>query len=213
MKNTDNFNEIIELIRDYLQQSKIVLDAGCGKGRYFEYFKNSFVVGLDIDRSSLRLINNTGAILQADVTYLPFKSNCFDLVFSRSVLEYVKRPKDAINEFKRVLKPNGYLIFSVPTKYSLFSIYRKILIKMNHYYGPEPVFLFTSKDIRKVLNQNFEVKLLTGYDIYFPRYVFSRYVVSDKINKFLFKLERKLPKWFLRNFAWEIVCVARKRKV
>jgi len=169
MKNPCNFSEIIELISEYIQQGKIILDAGCGKGSYFKHFLNSFVVGLDIDREAMKQIDNSKTVLQGDVAYLPFKSNCFDLVFSRSVLEYVKRPKEAINEFERVLKPNGYLIFTAPTKYSLFTIYRKILIKMKHYHGPEPLALFTPKYIRDLLNSAFEIELLTGYDVWFPR--------------------------------------------
>ena len=207
-----DLNEVVEYINSYIKNKTTILDAGCGRGNYFKYFTNSFVVGLDIDRNALKEIITNNFIIQGDIKNLPLKSNCFDLVFSRSVLQYIKNPKEAINEFERVLKPNGYLIFTVPTKYSLFSIYRKILIKMKHYYGPEPVVLFTPEYIRNLLNPAFEIELLTGYDIWFPRYVL-RYNKNHILNKILFELERKLPKWFLQNFAWEILCVAKKRKV
>lgn len=206
-KNT-SVNEVIEYIKDYIK-SGVVLDAGCGSGNFFKYFTNSFVVGLDANRNFLRETGNNNFILQGDITNLPFKSDCFDLVFSRSVLQYLKNPKEAINEFERILKINGYLIFTVPTRFSLFSIYRNQLIKLNHYYGTKNMVLFTPKFIYNLLIPNFMIELLTGYDIWFPRYV-TRYNKNTILNNFLFKFERSFPKWFLRNFAWEILCVAKR---
>jgi SAM-dependent methyltransferase len=67
-----------------------------------------------------------------DLRAMPFKDDCFDAVFCVSVIEHVgmdntgytadksyqqNRPRDylsAIDEMKRVLKPNGWLLLTVP---------------------------------------------------------------------------------------------------
>jgi SAM-dependent methyltransferase len=45
---------------------------------------------------------------------IPLASNCFDLVICTQVLEYVPEPAEVIGEMRRVLKPGGCLILSVP---------------------------------------------------------------------------------------------------
>jgi SAM-dependent methyltransferase len=46
---------------------------------------------------------------------LPFANQQFDLVFCTQVLEYVPDPGVVIAEIHRVLKPQGYLLLSVPS--------------------------------------------------------------------------------------------------
>jgi ubiquinone/menaquinone biosynthesis C-methylase UbiE len=45
---------------------------------------------------------------------LPFRSNTFDLVYHYDVIEHVNNPSLFLKEQFRVLKPNGYIIFSTP---------------------------------------------------------------------------------------------------
>ena len=45
---------------------------------------------------------------------LPLRDNQFDLVFCTQVLEYIAEPALAISEIRRVLKPGGWLLLSVP---------------------------------------------------------------------------------------------------
>ena len=43
---------------------------------------------------------------------LPFSDERFDCVLSTQTLQYIPRPLDALDEFRRVLKPNGVLFLS-----------------------------------------------------------------------------------------------------
>lgn len=64
-------------------------------------------VALDLRRTSLVNVVARGE-------QIPLASNCFDLVICTQVLEYVPEPEVVIGEMRRVLKPGGCLILSVP---------------------------------------------------------------------------------------------------
>ena len=52
------------------------------------------------------------AMYHMDVTDLKFDNNMFDVIFCISVMQYVENDVKGFEEMKRVLKPNGKLIFA-----------------------------------------------------------------------------------------------------
>jgi predicted SAM-dependent methyltransferase len=56
------------------------------------------------------------SILQADILTLPFEDNSFDYILFLDVIEHLFYPEQliAVKELKRVLKPGGKIILSVP---------------------------------------------------------------------------------------------------
>lgn len=89
-----------------------VLDVGCGTKPYRDLVTASRYTGLDYD-SPLR--RETGA---ADVFYeggrFPFSDEDFDGVLCTQVLEHVFTPEDFLGEIRRVLRPGGTLVLTVP---------------------------------------------------------------------------------------------------
>jgi len=55
--------------------------------------------------------------IAGDAAQLPFRSDCFDLVFCTQMLEYAPEPRQVIAEIHRVLKPGGFLLLSAPAVY------------------------------------------------------------------------------------------------
>jgi SAM-dependent methyltransferase len=53
----------------------------------------------------------------ADAHTLPFSSNTFDTIILMEVAEHLNSPSTALKEVKRVLKPGGEIIFTVPYIY------------------------------------------------------------------------------------------------
>jgi SAM-dependent methyltransferase len=53
----------------------------------------------------------------ADASRLPFSEAQYDLVICTQVLEYVSNPFETVAEIRRVLKPGGFLLLSVPSLY------------------------------------------------------------------------------------------------
>ena len=101
-----------------------LLDAGCGRYLNFgkEFSDLSFVVGVDL--VSKFETDNQGSPfgVRGDLSYLPFRSNCFDMVISRSVIEHLEDPKQVFREFYRVLRPDGKLVIVTPNKYDYVSL-------------------------------------------------------------------------------------------
>lgn len=90
------------------------LDVGCGSKPYLDHFiKSTSYVGLEYESPILQEKK-----LNVEFTYdgkiFPFQDNSFDSVVSFQVLEHVFEPDVFINEIKRVLKPNGRLLITVP---------------------------------------------------------------------------------------------------
>lgn len=88
----------------------IVLDVGCGARPYEKTFFSgaSKYIGTDYlsDRSRPDVISSA---LQ-----LPFQDSVFDSVVCTEVLEHVPDPLLALKEMRRVLKPGGTLLLTVP---------------------------------------------------------------------------------------------------
>ena len=109
--------EIVKRILDRLNlNSTDILDAGCGTGFNLNYLNEyGTVIGSDFSKEALKFckIRKHKNLVQADTEILPFKSNTFDLITALDLLEHLN-DIEALKEFYRVLKPNGYLVATVP---------------------------------------------------------------------------------------------------
>src|SRR5437764_602685 len=90
-----------------------VLDVGCGSKPYRELFTVDSYIGLDTARSG-----HDHSHSQVDVEYdgevFPFADAEFDSVVCFQVLEHVFHPEQFLGEIRRVLRPGGKLLLTVP---------------------------------------------------------------------------------------------------
>lgn len=91
---------------------KMVLDAGCGCGRFLAVAAGmgAQVIGVDGSTFALRAAaeNAKGATLvQADLLSLPVRDASVDVAFSIGVLHHTANPREAFNEVARTVKPGG----------------------------------------------------------------------------------------------------------
>jgi ubiquinone/menaquinone biosynthesis C-methylase UbiE len=54
--------------------------------------------------------------IEGDAEVLPFHDHQSDIVFMTEVLEHLLTPTQALHEIRRVLKPHGCLVLSVPNR-------------------------------------------------------------------------------------------------
>jgi SAM-dependent methyltransferase len=93
------------------------LDAACGRGPLSALIKEpKKLLGLDIDLTCLKqaLGHSYLSLTRASVTNLPFAESSLDGIVSIETLEHVERMSCALREFARCIKPNGYLLVSMP---------------------------------------------------------------------------------------------------
>lgn len=89
-----------------------VLDIGCGTQPYRFFLKNCEYYGMELDTPENRIHK------KADYFYdgktIPFEDSFFDCIMMTEVLEHVFNPDELIQEIKRILKPGGLLLITVP---------------------------------------------------------------------------------------------------
>ncbi len=113
-----------------------ILSLGCGTGNDLWYLAGeNFIVGLDYATSGLEIaIRHRVLGVRADLNLcplLPFKSRSFDVVVCKDILEHLLEPLAILQEVRRVLKDDGYVVISVP----------------NHFYLPLRLRIFMGKGL------------------------------------------------------------------
>src|SRR5574341_283722 len=110
----DLFLDFIYPVEPAYFQHRVVLDAGCGTGRFSRLAQNfgaETVVGVDLSRAvdvafqNLRAYPNI-VIIQADLFELPLRSD-FDYAFSIGVLHHTASPREAFHRMAELVKPGG----------------------------------------------------------------------------------------------------------
>lgn len=100
-----------------------VLDAGCGSGRTLdELARFGSVKGVELNPLGLAAARRRGhRVEQAAVETLPFGEDSFDLVTCLDVIEHTDDDAVALRELRRVTRPGGHLVLSVPAHPRLWS--------------------------------------------------------------------------------------------
>ena len=102
-----------------------VLDLGCRTGALTQHYaEGNVLVGVDVDQ---RALEQASARLGIDTVWadvedeLPFPDDSFDVVVAGELLEHLADPAAAVAHVRRVLKPGGRFVGSVPNAFRLKS--------------------------------------------------------------------------------------------
>ena len=142
-----------------------VLDLGCSAGLLAERMREAghYVVGVDmLELPEVRERTDEFYVADLDRTLADEIGTGFDVVVAGDIIEHLTRPVDALREMRRVLRPGGQLILSVPnfghwyprirTTFGVFDYDRRGVLDNTH------LRFFTRKSLRRTVRQ-------AGFDV------------------------------------------------
>lgn len=120
-----------------------LLDIGCGTGASLSMLRavageQARIVGVDFSALALKFAaeaNSAQAVplARCDALRLPFGDARFESVTMLDVLEHLSDDSGALAEVRRVLRPDGSLVFSVPAYQHLWSAHDEALHHFRRY--------------------------------------------------------------------------------
>ncbi|HYB25815.1 MAG TPA: class I SAM-dependent methyltransferase [Solirubrobacteraceae bacterium] len=122
-----------ELDRLRLAGGARVLDAGCGSGRTLEELgRYGEVYGIELDPGAAEVAQDRGCgeVRIGRLEELPWGGEYFDLITCLDVIEHTPDDRVTLRELRRVCKPGGFLLVTVPAYQGLWSTHDVA----NHHY-------------------------------------------------------------------------------
>lgn len=128
--------EILSALND-CHAGDIIVDIGCGVGDLCRILPLSLKrIGIDLSLSALRYANRdcrTDAMfINANLYDLPLQDESVDIVICLEVLEHLREDDKALEEIRRILRPGGRLIISLPGEF-YFPQYLDLMGHWRHY--------------------------------------------------------------------------------
>lgn len=135
-----------KLVREIVGQeiaargSARLLDVGCGTGSNLAALSDgTSAVGIDMSTEALAFCRRRGieAVAHSRVETLPFPDQSFDVVTALDMLEHTDDDLLALAELRRVMRPDGLLLITVPAYGFLWSEHDEALKHRRRYTAHE----------------------------------------------------------------------------
>jgi len=171
----------------------VLLDIGCGVKPYEKIFAPYVDKYYGTEYSPESGYRGNHADLGADASAMPFADKSVDTILCTQVLEHVAHPEKVIEEFARILKPNGVIITTAPFFYPIHDEY--------------DFFRYTDKGIAVIMKRHgleiVKIEPLNGTGV----------TVAVLFNFYLFEIGFMWTKWMypigfiLRPVLWLLICL------
>lgn len=220
-------NVIQGLLKKYaINTDDKVLDYGCGSGFLVEQLQNQGhdAYGVDTSKEAIDFGVTKGIrnLFQQNGIKVNFPDNYFDVILAMDVIEHIEDDRSAIEEFERLLKPEGHLIITVPAYQWLWGVQDEVAHHFRRY---------TMSGLTDTINRSSNLKIVRK--TYFNTFLFLPIAVvrilskwfnlkeresdfdinsrfSNNIFYFIFNLEAYFLKFFSFSFGVSILLVLKK---
>ncbi len=168
-----------KLVKFYLKnrdKNSSILDIGSGSGSNLRLLREMGFInyqGFDLSDLAKKFCEEKGLgkVIVGDICKSSIADNSYDIILATDVLEHIEDEKKAIEEIRRILKPQGLAIITVPCFMSLWSDHDETLMHKRRY---------RIKEISaKIVNA--EMKVVESY--YFNFFLFIPIFLFRKISK------------------------------
>ncbi len=197
----DNFKQIFDQI-----DGGRLLDVACGVGQFIEILQDSLrswdeIFGLDLDDHYLSEVRqkfpgDSYRFIKGDSQQIPFPDNTFDLVSLSKGLHHMDDPELTLQEMKRVLKPDGYLVINemcaddLTASQTSQKMYHHLLVELDKILGINHFYTYKKTEIIDI------VKKQNLYDEKIFEYLEDQ---SDPVNKAIIEeYSVKMDSWLDR---------------
>lgn len=197
-----------DLIRLIPLGARRMLDVGCGSGNLGAIIKSERsasieVVGIERDINAAEKANKVlDKVLIGDVEVikLPFPQEYFDCIIYGDILEHLTDPWGILMKHKFFLKPEGYILASIPNV-AHYEIMKMLKRKEWNYQqsgilDEDHLRFFTIKSIRKMFEN-------AGLKITSVNHLLKTSKMQKKINKIF-------PHWFIDSITQQYLITAQK---
>lgn len=193
---------IANVLKKYFsdRQQLRILDWGCGPGGNFSMLSEyGQVLGVDASDEALKVCRAKGItnLIKAGTLQEFHTTEKFDLVTNFDVLEHIHEDEEFLKALQGLLKPDGYILVTVPAYQFLWSELDKTLGHVRRYTRGELCLKFE--------RSGYEV-IKASYFIFFlgvPFIVF-RFLQKFRQAKSLNSLAVDFPFWVNKIFTWLI---------
>ncbi len=178
-------NNSWSMVFNFVPKKTKVLDIGCSSGNFGAELiaqKGCTVDGIDIDAKDARLakakLRNAWHI-DIETASLDFTSEKYDVVLMMDVIEHLKNPPETLKKISSLLRPKGFLIFSVPNMAHI-SV-RLDLLKGNFNYNQTGLLdnthlhFYTEETLKRVLALGgYSLEEMTSTSVSYPKQIIEK---------------------------------------
>ena len=174
-----NLRNKYKIVTNYTAKGSI-LDVGCGTGEYLKYFREKGwkATGIEpVDSARKFAYENYKLNVYPENKLNHFAKEKFDVITLWHVLEHVYNINERLEQLKKILNPDGYLVIAVPNIESYDSIY------YGKYWSaldvPRHLYHFSNETLKRLINKHsFEVVSIypMKYDSYYVSLLSERYI-------------------------------------
>ena len=154
--HTQRFREAIKYME--LKPNDRILNIWSRTGKAIEYLRNKcqdvIIVNIELSEGMIKQAKKTFPnefFLQSSLHEFPCEDSTFDFVLSLETLEHVPDPLLFLQEIKRVLKPGGRLVMSLPPATAEYIPFLEDMFHLHHGEGPHK--FLASKTVKKMIDK------------------------------------------------------------